>query len=91
MLLHTYFKIFNTWNTLHTIKIGKANLICHLLRTNCLLRHVTEGKIEVRIEMTRRRGRGRKRLLHDLKNRNEYWKLKKEALELSLDDAMTRW
>jgi len=90
MLQHTYLKIFNAGDSLHTVKIGKTNLIGHLLRTNCLLRHVTEGKIEGRIDMTRRRGRRRKRLLHGLKERKGYRKLKEEALELSLDDAINR-
>jgi hypothetical protein len=31
---------------LHTIKIRKATWIGHILRRNCLLKHVTEGKIE---------------------------------------------
>jgi hypothetical protein len=32
-------------NFLHTIR-RKANWICHILRKNCLLKHVIEGKIE---------------------------------------------
>jgi hypothetical protein len=31
---------------LHTTKIRKANWIGHILRRNCLLKHVIEGKIE---------------------------------------------
>jgi hypothetical protein len=34
---------------LHTIKRRKANWIGHILRRNCLLKHVIEGKIEGRI------------------------------------------
>jgi hypothetical protein len=30
-------------NILHTIKIRKANWIGHILRRNCLLKHVIEG------------------------------------------------
>jgi hypothetical protein len=37
------------------------------LRRNCLLKHIKEGKIEGRIELTERRGRIRKHLLDDLK------------------------
>jgi hypothetical protein len=37
------------------------------LRRNCLLKHVTERKIEGRIEVTERRRRRRKQLLDDLK------------------------
>jgi hypothetical protein len=47
-------------NTLHTIKRRKVNLIAHSFRRNCLLKHVVEGKLEGRIEMTGRRGRRRK-------------------------------
>jgi hypothetical protein len=50
-------------NILHKIKRRKANWIGYVLRRNCLLKHVIEG----RIEMTGRRGRRRKQLLDDLK------------------------
>jgi hypothetical protein len=36
-------------NILYTTKGRKANWIGHILRRNCLLRHITEGKIEGRI------------------------------------------
>jgi hypothetical protein len=39
-------------NIVHTIKIRKANWIGHILRKNCLLKHVIEGKIEGRREVT---------------------------------------
>jgi hypothetical protein len=42
-------------NILHTIKRRKANWIGHILRRNCLLKQVIEGKLEGRIEMTGRR------------------------------------
>jgi hypothetical protein len=60
----------------HTIKRRKANLIGHILRRNCLLKHVIEGKLEGRREMTGRRGRRRKQLLDDLQEKRRYWKLK---------------
>jgi hypothetical protein len=47
---------------LNTIKRRKANWIGHILRRNCLLKHVIERKIEERIEVTGRRGRKRKQL-----------------------------
>jgi hypothetical protein len=50
------------------------------MRGNCLIKHVTEGKIEGRIEVMGRRGRRCKQLLDDLKERRGYWKLKEEAL-----------
>jgi hypothetical protein len=63
-------------NILHTIKRRKANWIGDILHRNCLLKHMTEG----RIEMTGRRGRRCKQLLDDLKEKTRYWKLKEEAL-----------
>jgi hypothetical protein len=39
-------------NILQTIKIRKAKWIGHILRVNCPLKHVIEGKIEARIEVT---------------------------------------
>jgi hypothetical protein len=71
-------------NIVHTIKRRKANWIGHILRRNCLLKHVIEGKIEGRIEMTGRRGRRRKQLLDDLKEKRRYWKLKEEALDCTV-------
>ena len=51
-----------------------------LLRGNCLLEHVIEGKTEE----TGRRGRRRKQLLDDLRETGRYWKLIKEALDRTL-------
>jgi hypothetical protein len=52
----------------------------HILRRNCLLEHVIEGKIEGRIQVTGRGGRRRMQLLDDLKENKGYLKLKEEAL-----------
>jgi hypothetical protein len=71
-------------NIVHTIKRWKANWIGHILRRNCLLKHVIEGKLEGRIVTTGRRGRRRKQLLDDLKEKKRYWKLKEEALDRTL-------
>jgi hypothetical protein len=71
-------------NIVHTIKRRKANWIGHILRRNCLLKHVIEGRLEGRIEMMRRRGRRRKQLLDSLKEKRGYWKLKEEALARTL-------
>jgi hypothetical protein len=68
-------------NIVHTIKRRKANWIGHIWRRNCLLKHVIEGKLEGRIEMTGRRGGRRKQLLDNLKENRSYWKLKEEALD----------
>jgi hypothetical protein len=56
-------------NIVHTIKRRKANWIGHILRRNCLLKHIIEGRIEGRIEEKGRRGRRRKQLLDNLKAR----------------------
>jgi hypothetical protein len=50
------------------------------LRRNRILKHVIQEKVEEIIEMTGRRGRGRKRLLDDLREMTGYWKLKQKAL-----------
>ena len=59
----------------------KANWIGDILRRNCLLKQVIEGKIKGQIEVTRRRRRRRKKLLEDLKDRRGYCQLKEEALD----------
>jgi hypothetical protein len=68
-------------NILHEIRKRKANWIGHILRRNCLLKEGIKGKIKGRIEVTRRRGRRRKKLLDDLGDRKGYSKLKDEALD----------
>jgi hypothetical protein len=71
-------------NIVHTLKRSKANWIGHVLRRNCFVKHVNEGKIEGGIGVTGRRGRRRKQLLDDLKENIRYWKLKEEALVRTL-------
>jgi hypothetical protein len=56
-------------NILHEISERKANWIGHILCRNCLLRQVIEGKIKGGIEVTVRRGRRRRKLLDNLKER----------------------
>ena len=41
-------------NILHEIRKRKANWIGHILRRNCLLQEVIEGKIKGQIEVRRR-------------------------------------
>jgi hypothetical protein len=57
-----------------------------ILRRNCLLQRVIEGKIKGGIEVTGRRGRRRRKLWNGLKERRGYCHLKEEAL----DDTMRR-
>jgi hypothetical protein len=71
-------------NILHEIRKRKANWIGHILRRNCLLQRVTEGKIQGVIEVTRRQRRRRRKLLDDLKQRREYSHLKEEALDRTM-------
>jgi len=54
------------------------------LRRNCLLQRVIEGKIKEGIKVTGRRGRRRRKLLDDLKERREYSHLKEEALDRTM-------
>ena len=71
-------------NILHEIRKRKANWIGHILRRNCLLKQVMEGKTKGQIEVTRRRGRRCKKLLDDLKDRRGYCQLKEEALDRTM-------
>jgi hypothetical protein len=71
-------------NILHEISKRKANWIGHILRRNCLLQRTIEGKIKGGIEVTGRRGRRRKKLLDDLKEKTGYCHLKEEALDRTM-------
>jgi len=68
-------------NILHEISKRKANWIGNILRRNCLLQRVIEGKIKGEIEVTGRRGRRRRKILDDLKERRGCSHLKEEALD----------
>ena len=71
-------------NILHKITNRKSNWIGYILRRNGLVKHVIEGKMKGRIEMTGRQGKTHKQLLNDPKETNVYWKLKEEALDHTL-------
>jgi hypothetical protein len=58
--------------------------IDHILRRNYLLKQVIEGKIKGEMEVTKRRGRRRKKLLDDLNNKRGYSHLKEEALDRAM-------
>ena len=68
-------------NILHEVRKRKANWIGHILRRNCLLKQVIEGKIKGEMEVARRRGRRCKKLLDDLKDRRGYSHLKEKVLD----------
>ena len=55
----------------HEISKRKSNWIGHILRRNYLLQQVIEGKVKGETEVTGRRGRRRRKLLDDLKERRE--------------------
>jgi len=71
-------------NILHEIRKWKANWIGHIVRRNCLLKQVIEGKIKGEMEVEIRRGRRRKELLDDLKDRRGYSHLKEGALDRTM-------
>jgi hypothetical protein len=71
-------------NILHEILKRKANWIGHILRRNCLLQWAIEGNIQGGIEVTERRGRRRRKLLDDLKERREYSHLKEKSLDRTM-------
>ena len=56
------------------------NILCR----NFLLKQVIEGKIKGELEVRRRRGRRRKKLLDDLKDWRGYSHLKEEALDRTM-------
>jgi hypothetical protein len=71
-------------NILHEISKRNANWIVQILRINCLLQQVIEGKIKGGIEVKGRRRRRRRKLLDDLKERRGYSHLKEEAVERTM-------
>ena len=71
-------------NILHEMRKRKANWIGHILRRDCLLQRVIEGKIQGGIEVTGRQVRRRRKLLDGLKERGGYSRLKEEALDLTM-------
>jgi hypothetical protein len=71
-------------NILHEIRKQKANWIGHILRRNCLLQRVIEGKIKGATDVTIRRGTKRRKLLDDLKERRGYSHLKEEAVDRTM-------
>jgi len=78
------FRVKEQRNILHEIRKRKTNWIGHILRRNCLIQRVTEGKIQEGIEVTGRQGRRRRKLLDNLKDRRGYSHLKKEALDRTM-------
>ena len=71
-------------NILYEIRKRKANWIGQILRRNCLLQRIIEGKIQGGIEVTGRQGRRRRKQLDDLKERRGYSHLKEETLDRAI-------
>jgi hypothetical protein len=71
-------------NVLHEIRKRKTNWIGHILRRNCLLQRVIEGKIQWGIDVTGSQGRRHRKLLDDLKERRGYSHLKEVALDRTM-------
>jgi hypothetical protein len=69
-----------------TIKTRKAIWIGHTSRRNCLLKLVIEGKIEGRIEVKGKRGRRRKQLLDEFREKRGYWRLRDETFDRTVWD-----
>ena len=82
---HFYTKYANIFTGFYlNLYAVDANWIGHILLRNYLLKQVIEGKIKGEMEVTRRRGRRRKELLDDLKDRRGYSHLKEEALDRTM-------
>jgi hypothetical protein len=71
-------------NILHETSKRKSNWIGHILRRNCFLQEVIEGKIKGAIEGTGRRGRRCRKLLDELKERRGKSHLKEDALDRTM-------
>ena len=59
-------RVMEQRDILHEISKRKCNWIGHILRRNCLLQRVVEGKVKGFIEVTGRRGRRRRKLVDDI-------------------------
>jgi len=80
----TLLRVKEQSNIVHEISTQKANWIGQILLRNCLLQRVIEGKIKGGTEFIGRRGRKRRKLLDDLKERRGYSHLKKETLDRTM-------
>ena len=69
---------------IHAVQRRKASSTGHILRRRGLLYHMSDGKIDGRIEVTGRRGRRRMWLLYDLNETKGHCKLKEETLDRPL-------
>ena len=77
-------------NILQRLKKKKTKWTGHIMCRNYLLIYIIEGQMEGRIEVMQRQGRRPKQLLGDLMEKREYFKLKAEALDHSLQRTRFR-
>jgi len=76
--------MFRLFRAFFRLNLGGCIYIYIYICRNCLLKQVIEGKIKGEMEVTRRRGRRRKKLLDDVKDRRGYSHLKEEALDRTM-------
>ena len=75
-----YLRVNEHRNILHEKIKRKANI----LRRNWLVKQVIKRKIKGQIEVTRRQGKRRKKLLDELKDRRGYCELREEAVDRTM-------
>ena len=85
-MLHTVCVLFlsTVIQEYSTDRKGKAKWIVHILRRNRLLEHDIERKIEIRMEVTRKRRGRREQLLDGFKEKRGYCIMKEEILDGTL-------
>ena len=63
-------------NFLQTVKKRKTNWICHILHGNCLLIHVTEGKVEGKDTSDGKKTKKMEAATYDLKGKEWFLEIK---------------
>jgi hypothetical protein len=63
---------------------GNTQRARHILRSNCVLKHMIEGKIREGTEVTGRQGRKSTQLSDELEEMRCFWKLNVEALDCTV-------
>jgi hypothetical protein len=82
---------------LHTIKSRMANWIGHVLRRNCLLKHIIKGNIKGAIEVKEKQERSKLTLDNlQAKKKKRYWILKRGSnrscpVENSMWNRLRKW
>ena len=76
--------MFISYPTHPKVKCRKANWFGHIMRRNCLRKHVCRRKERGKDINGGKAGSRRKQLVDDLKEKKGYWKLKEETLDCAL-------